>query len=228
MSPLSFFLRCAFVAGLMAVPATAQSVRLDDYAGYYRGVQGTFHISHGDGQLYTQGAGEPRIEVRHSGPDRFIGSPKSPFAYQFIRNRAGRVTGLRFEYRGEDFLWRRLSDAEARGGAAQEVAYLARRTPQPGTEALLRRHIAAFERGEPLYDELGEGLARGVRGGIAQFQKILLGFGRLESLTYKSTLASGADAFSSKYEKGSLEWVISPPGKDGKLQRLAFRIEENP
>ena len=222
MSVSSIFLRCAVFATLMAAPAGAQQADLERYAGYYRDGQETYRISHKDGRLYSQGPGQPEIEVKRSGPDRFVGPH---FAYAFVSNRAGRITGLRFDLHGEETLWPRLSDREARVIAAREAANLARRTPHPGVEAILRRHILAVEQGAPLYDEMGPALARGVRGAFPQVQKMLAGLGRFQALTWKSTLASGADAFSAQYEKGKLEWVIAPPRKDGRVHNLAFKME---
>jgi hypothetical protein len=219
------FLRFAAFAAFLNASAWAQPSALDFYAGYYRNGQAVFRISHDGGSLYSQGPGEPNIELKQSGHDRFVGPH---WAYQFVRNRSGKVTGLHEESRGQVTLWPRLPEAEARLVSVRQAANLARRTPHPGVEATLTRHILAIEQGAPLYDELGPVLANSVRSGFPQVQKMLAGLGRFQALTYKSTLAGGADVFSALYENGSLEWVINPPGQDGKIQNLAFSFETRP
>ena len=205
--------------------AHAQS-GLDCFTGYYRDGEDVYRIWNDGGKVFSQGTDQPAIEVKQSGEGRFVGPPSHPFVYQFVAPKACRVTCVKFEFRDQTELWPRLSDAQATKVQRQEGENLSRTTAHPGVEALLRRHIAAFEAGKPLYDELGPDLARGIRGGLPQFQKAIGSFGRFQSLRYKSTLASGADVFSATYENGSLEWVIAPPEKDGRVYHMAFRPEK--
>ena len=91
----------------------------------------------------------------------------------------------------------------------------ARTTPSPGTEAALRRFIAAEEAGTPPYDLLTPDLADRVR------QVPPPDWGALKSLTFTAGDAN-TDSYAAQFDKVRLTFVIGPLTLDGKISTLGF------
>lgn len=216
----------ALLFALAATPALAQNApataNLDRFTGYYQGDDEVYHIARQDNRLYVQGTGQPAIPLTQEGLDRFRGLPGT---YSFQSDARGAITGVLFVSLKGKWIWLRVDDARAKDIAAAQAANVARKAPQPGVQVLLRRHIQAIQDGKPLYEELAQPLSGSVRERFPEVKKALAKYGRFKSLTYKATLASGADVFSALYEHGRLEWVIAPLESDGKIHHLAFRNE---
>ncbi len=207
------------------VPTWAQTAStaprtFDRFVGYYQEDADVIHIRREGGRLYSEGTGQPVIPLTQEGPNRFRGLPGT---FTFQSNAKGEVTSVLFVNRKGTEVWPRIGEARAKAIAAVRAANLARKSPHPGLQAILLRQILAIQEGKPLYNELAQPLSGSVRERFAEVQKGLAKYGRFKSLTYKASLASGADVFSALYEHGRLEWVIAPPESDGKIRHLAFK-----
>jgi hypothetical protein len=195
---------------------------LDRFVGYYQWNEEVYHIRREGSRLYSEGTGQPVLPLTQVGPNLFR---LLPGTYTFQQSVRGEVTSVLFVSPKGTIVWPRIGETRAKAIAAAQAAYLVRKSPQAGVQAILLRHILAIQEGKPLYGELAQPLSGSVRERFAEVQKGLAKYGRFKSLTYKSTLASGADTFSALYEHGRLEWVIAPPESDGKIHHLAFKNE---
>lgn len=209
-------------ASVPALAQTATSRSLDRFTGYYQEDAEVVHIRREGGRLYSQGTGQPEIPLTQEGRNRFRGLPGT---FTFQDNARGEITSVLFVHRKGTEIWPRISEARAKAIAATQAANLARKAPHPGLQAILLRQILAIQDGKPRYDEMAQPLLGSVRERFPDVQKGLAKYGRFKSLTYKTSLASGADVFSALYGHGRLEWVIAPPGSDGKIRHLAFKNE---
>jgi hypothetical protein len=88
-------------------------------------------------------------------------------------------------------------------------------TPQPGTEAAVRRMSEELARGEPDYDLLSPGMAELMRGQLQGLQRRFSALGAIQSVSFVEVDAMGGDVYEVEYENGSLRWVIvlTPDGK---------------
>lgn len=98
-----------------------------------------------------------------------------------------------------------------------------RTTASPGTEAVLRRIIEGFVKGQPDLDEMAPGLANAVKAQSAAMQPMFAKLGALTALTFKGIGPGGADIYEGDFEHGQTEWRIAPLGADGKVAGLNVR-----
>jgi len=104
---------------------------------------------------------------------------------------------------------------EARPAVASPVA---RTTPQPGSEAAVRRLFAEVALGKLNYDQLTPALAEAVRPQLPKMQQDLLALGQLESVTFLYVSPDdGADIYSVKLSNGLLRFRIRLDAK-GKVE----------
>jgi hypothetical protein len=90
-----------------------------------------------------------------------------------------------------------------------------RSTPNPGTEAAIRRAIDELVRGEPNYDLMSAGLQEATRQQLPRLQELFKSMGALESVTFTNVDPQGADVYDVKFAGGALMWMIAltPDGK---------------
>ena len=119
-----------------------------------------------------------------------------------------------------------LARVDASEAAAAQSALDARiqaQTPQPGSEAALRRSIAASNSGHMNYEEMEPMLAKVAReqepGLLAQAKQR----GELKSLTFKGVGNQGWDGYEAQFANGKLTYYITmaPNGKIAGLMAIA-------
>jgi CubicO group peptidase (beta-lactamase class C family) len=91
----------------------------------------------------------------------------------------------------------------------------------PRTEVALERSIDELRRGQPNYDLISAGLARGTRLQLAEHKAALEKLGALRSVIFKGVGAGGGEIYEVTFENGSTEWSIAL-SPDGRLQFLRF------
>lgn len=102
-----------------------------------------------------------------------------------------------------------------------------RSTANPLSEPTIRRTADELARGEPNYDLLTPGMQEVTRQQLPQLQQRFQSLGAIESVTFVSVDAQGADAFDVKFANGGLRWtiVLTP---DGKTAGAGIRPLEQP
>ncbi|HTV22016.1 MAG TPA: serine hydrolase domain-containing protein, partial [Polyangiaceae bacterium] len=94
-------------------------------------------------------------------------------------------------------------------------------TPDPRSEAALRRHIESIQKGTPNYDELAPGLQAAIRSQPKVLESIAE-LGSIASLTFRGKSPQGADAFEVATANGTTNWLIELDAA-GKTIGLLFR-----
>ena len=87
-----------------------------------------------------------------------------------------------------------------------------RTTPLPESEPMLRRRIAAFQKGEPDPQATPEPVDRFMETSLA-----VKALGALKSVTFREINQRGWDVFIVEFETGRWEWAMSPLTPDGKV-----------
>jgi DNA-binding beta-propeller fold protein YncE len=116
-------------------------------------------------------------------------------------------------------------DADDAAQAAADAALKARIAggqASPGTEAALRKFIAALQAKMPDYDDLAPAIATAVRASADQVGAMVAGWGPLQTVTFKSAMPQGADIFDVKFAQQDTLWTIALTA-DGKVSALVFR-----
>jgi hypothetical protein len=98
-----------------------------------------------------------------------------------------------------------------------------RKSPSPGTEDFLRRHIESLENGRPNYQEMTPGLARAVHQQLPGALNNIRQWGALKSITFLTVEPNGLDEYATVFEHGQAIWWIGPWLSDGKIGTLFFR-----
>ena len=117
-----------------------------------------------------------------------------------------------------------LKDADVAQQAAAEAALkacIASGKPSPGTEAALRKVIAALTAKTPDYDDMVPGLANAVRANADAMGTQIAGWGPLQSVALKTITPQGVDIFAVKSPRrhgmvhrpdaGGKGWDAVPP-----------------
>jgi hypothetical protein len=98
---------------------------------------------------------------------------------------------------------------------SQARLFAPRSTPQPGTEAAVRRMSEENARGEPNYDLMSPEMAQVTRAQIEGLQRTFSSFGALKSVKFIEVDPQGADTYEVAYANATTRWTIllSPDGK---------------
>ncbi len=93
----------------------------------------------------------------------------------------------------------------------------------PGTEAFLRRHIAAWERGQTNQEELSPGLARLERRQSSLIEDRTRRVGTFEALCFNGVDRRGWDVYEATFARGEVEYRIAPLDRNGKVVGMLAR-----
>jgi CubicO group peptidase (beta-lactamase class C family) len=201
----------------------------DRNAGAYRaGPDAVLTVAREDSHFYVQLSGQPRFEI-FAESDRKFFLKVLDAQLTFDVDAQGAATQVTLHQNGRDIVFRRLTDAEARGAASESAAHdaeVAKRvqaqTQSPGSEAALRRAIAELQAGTPDYDRMSPEFAALTRQRLPQLKSLLAGFGALKSVTFKGVGQAGADIYEVAFEKAKMEFRIVL-GADGKIAGISLR-----
>jgi CubicO group peptidase (beta-lactamase class C family) len=201
---------------------------LQRYTGVYGMAPGVnMIITLENGQLVSQMTRQQKLPLTAISTNIF--TPKVVDAQiEFPKDEQGSSTQLVLHQNGRDLTAKRLSDTEART-VLDAVSDFDRRfkaqKPAAGSEAAVRRMVDELIAGKPNYDLMSPGLANATRQQLTGIQSMFVGFGVLQSITFKGVGPGGADIYQVKFEKGSIDYRIwlAP---DGKVDSANFRPSE--
>lgn len=97
-----------------------------------------------------------------------------------------------------------------------------RSTPQPGSEAAVRRMSEENLRGEPNFDLLSPELAQATRNQIEGLKRLFAELGPIESVKFLEVNPQGLDTYDVQYANGTVSWTILL-GPDGKTVMAGVR-----
>jgi hypothetical protein len=176
----------------------------DGYVGFYQLEQfRVFTIAKLGDRLFAQLTGQEFLPLFPESTHKFFYKGiKIPAQISFATDPQGRATGLTLHQNGMDRFAKRIDEADARSVQEGFARRLKEPTPLPGTEAALRRHIQAFQEGQPAYHEMSEALASTTRLQLPTIRRHLAFMGPLQSLSFRGVGLSGRDVYEAKFENG--------------------------
>jgi hypothetical protein len=88
-------------------------------------------------------------------------------------------------------------------------------SPNPGTEAFLRRYLVSVSKGQPDYSGMDPVIAAGARAQWSIMGPVILSQGTLKSLTFLRVSPEGYDVYDAIYEHAELIWNVAPLAASG-------------
>ncbi len=209
-------------------PGNRQEIRvdaatLDRYVGQYQiSSQGILAVTREGSQLQAQITGQPRLPIYPRTPNTFFWKAVDA-EITFSTADAGPAGSATIHQNGRDLVAPRLGAAAAQAillGLAERVD---RQEPRSGSEAALRKSIAAIAAGTPNYDDMSAALQDATRQQLPIMQGYLEEYGPVQSVEFKGVTPSGADRYLVTYRSGrQSRWFISLDG-DGKITGMLMR-----
>jgi CubicO group peptidase (beta-lactamase class C family) len=201
---------------------TVSPETLGRYVGIYgMGPNTTMAITLVNGQLISQMTRQPPVPLFAESETMFF--PKvvdAEIEFPRLPKDATKehATQLILHQGGRDMTAERLDDAETKRIADSAAAFDKRfkdQTAAPGSEAAVRRMIGELQTGKPNYDLMSPGLADATRQQLSGLQSMINDLGVLQSVTFKGVGPGGADIYTLKFDKGSLDYRVwlAPDGK---------------
>jgi beta-lactamase regulating signal transducer with metallopeptidase domain len=196
----------------------------DNYVGYYQlDPFKVFTVTRLGDRLHIQLTGQDFLPLYPESAQKFFYRRiRVPAQITFATDPQGRATGLTLHQFGAERFAKRIEEADAKAAQEAFAKRVKEPAPQPGSEAALRRQIAAFQHGEPAYHEMSEGLASATRPQLVRIQKRLATLGALQSISFRGVSLGGRDVYEAKFENGMAICRIYM-AEDGKIQAMLFQ-----
>jgi hypothetical protein len=196
---------------------------LDRYVGKYQhGSYFILTVTREASQLYAQITGQPKVPVYAEAPNKFFWKVVDA-EVTFAVSDGGPVTSATLHQNSRDIVWRRMDDATAQALEQQLADRVSGQQPQKGSEAALRKHIAAIEAGAPNYEDMTAPLQEAVRKQLPVLELSFKEYGPVQSVAFKGVSGAGEDKYLVTYQSGKQsEWFIALDA-DGKVSGLLFR-----
>lgn len=194
---------------------------LDSYVGYYKfGAYRVMTVTRQDDHLFVQFTGQDVTQVYPESPQKFF-YKNAPTQISFVTDAQGHATGLVLHQGGLERPAPRIDQAEAQKLQVSFAKRLKGEAPMPGSEAALRGQIDAFEKGQPDFDAMTEGLAAVTRPQVPKIQREFALLGPLQSISFMGVGISGWDIYEAKFTNGiSICRILLTP--DAKIGGLRF------
>jgi hypothetical protein len=189
---------------------SVDTVTLDRYVGKYQ-IQSTaiLTITREGSQLNAQITGQPKLPIYAETPTKFVWKVVDA-QVTFAADGSGLATSATIHQNGRDIVAARMDEASAQGLEQQLAQRISSQQPQSGSEAALRKHIAAIQAGAPDYDDMTPLLQGALRKQISLSQPVLKGLGPVQSIEFKGVSDNGADKYLVSHQSGKQsQWIIA-------------------
>ena len=202
---------------------TVDTATLDRYVGKYQlGSHFILSVTRDGSQLYNQATGQPKWPIYAETPNKFFFKVVDA-QITFAAGDGGPADSATLHQNGRDLVASRVDDATALALEQQLADRVGRQQPQNGSEAALRKHIAAIAAGAPDYGNMTAALQEAVRNQLPAMKESFKEYGALQSLEFKGVSAAGADKYLATYQNGKqAEWFIALEAS-GKISGLLVR-----
>jgi bla regulator protein blaR1 len=200
-----------------------ETATLNRYVGKYQIMSGSILTVTRDGsRLNARITGQPDLPIYAETPSKFFWKVVDA-QVTFTAGDSGPATSATIHQNGRDIVAQRLDDARAQALEQQLADRVSSRQPQSGSEAVLRKTIAAIDAGAPNYEDMSTPLQEAVRQQLPIFVRSFKEHGPLQSAEFRGVTDSGADKYLVTYQSGKqFEYFIMLDG-DGKITGLLAR-----
>jgi hypothetical protein len=198
---------------------SVDSSTLDRYVGKYRLGSGILTITREGTQLNAQLTSQPSFPIYAETPTKFFWKVVDA-QVTFSTSDGGPATSATLHQAGMDHVATRLDDVSALALEQQLSIRISQQTPQPGSEAALRRSVLAMQVATPNYDDMTPALQDVTRPQVRAVSAFLKQLGPLQSVEFKGVTDSGADKYLVTHESGKQsQWTIQLD-QNGKIAGL--------
>jgi D-alanyl-D-alanine-carboxypeptidase/D-alanyl-D-alanine-endopeptidase len=194
----------------------------DNYVGTYQLAPSAIMTISRDGyQFFTQLTGQGKIQI-YPESDRKFFLKLVDAQLTFDTDAQGKATQVTLHQNGRDMPAKRIDEAQAAASVAALEKKFKDQTPDPRSEATVRRLIDELRAGEPKYELMTPAFADLTRQQLTQLKATVTQLGAVESVTFKGVEQVGADIYDVKFEHGSMEWSVML-NSDGKVAGVRLR-----
>jgi serine-type D-Ala-D-Ala carboxypeptidase/endopeptidase len=195
---------------------------LDNYVGSYQLAPTMILAVSRDGdQMFVQLTGQPKFQLFSEAPGKFFLKVVDA-QLTFNTDAQGKATEAILHQGGRDMTAKRIDEAQLSALLAAVAKRVKDQTAAPGSEAAVRRVIEELRLGQPKYELMNPRVADITRQQLPFLKSAIVDLGALESVTFKSVGADGADIYEAKFEHGLTEWRITLEA-DGKIAGVGFQ-----
>jgi bla regulator protein blaR1 len=192
---------------------------LDRYVGSYRMNDSMFiEVKREGDRLTTRATGQPTFEIYAESEDHFFVKAFDA-QIEFANDGSGLAPSAVLHQNGNHVPLTRVDSSAAVEAQAKLDARRLSNAQQPGSEAALRRTIAAQSAGTPNYDEMGPLLEKAAREQAPMIAMLMKQMGPVQTVTYKGVGNLGWDVYEVRHANGTLTYSINM-SPDGKIQDL--------
>lgn len=195
----------------------------DRYVGYYAipHSDSVMRIYRDGDKYFAQPTGQSALQFFAMSEREFFAKSLNARA-AFRTDDTGNVAYLAVTQNGQESVGQRLRDEVATARIDALKARIRDKTPQPGSEALLRKYLQSLTDDDPAYSLMIDPVANAVRAEWPNVKARYAQLGRLKSIELKLVDPSGADVYTVTFENGRHEWRVGL-NPSGKVDRLNYR-----
>jgi hypothetical protein len=196
----------------------------DKFVGFYQLAPSTIATVTRDGGHYlSRLTGQINVEFFPESQTKFFATVVHA-QISFDSDADGRVTAMVLHQAGLEQTAPRVSAETAKAIEDALAVRIKNNQPSPGTEAAVRRQIESMEMGAQDFAAMAPPLAAAAREQWPVSSQIISGLGPFKSMNFRNVGPGGADIYDVTFERGHVEWRISPLNADGKIQGMFFRM----
>jgi bla regulator protein blaR1 len=190
------------------------SAVLDGYTGYYQyGDAAAFTSVTREGEhLLVQFPGLPSGAMYPESATTFFGRDTDA-QVSFTPDENGRATSAVLHQNGASTPMPRIEPAAAERLRSTMEARIQNQTPNPGSEAMLRRVIEGIVSGKPNLREMNPQLAAAISNDLPKLQVRLAELGAVQSIQLLNVSDSGMDVYEVRHAQGSSQWSLELDSK---------------
>jgi CubicO group peptidase (beta-lactamase class C family) len=196
----------------------------DRYVGAYRLESGeTVTFWRDDTHIKSRVSGQRAVEIFPTSEHEYFEKVVDA-RWEFLSDASQAGHSVTLYQNGQKLLANRLTGVEGQTELETSTAIEKRfeeQTAVPGSDAALRRLIEGLASGEPRYDEMSPGLAKITHEQLPSLQKSIVGFGPLQSISFKGVGPGGADIYQVTFERAVREFRLFL-GPDGRVRFAQF------
>jgi bla regulator protein blaR1 len=182
---------------------TVDPATLDRYVGKYQVHSYIILTITRDGsQLYAQITGQPKLPEYAEAPNKFF-LKVIDAQLTFAVGDSGPAISATMHQNGRDIVAQRIDDATAQALEQQLTDRVSRQQPQSGSEAALRKSIAAIGAGAPNYGDMDPALQDATRKQLPVLENFNKDYGSVKTVEFRGVSDNGADKYLVTHESGN-------------------------
>lgn len=182
----------------------------DRFQGYYAFAPMYFaHVFRANDRYYIKLTDQAPREIFPESKTRFFATLEA-MQVSFVSDASGRATGLVLHQDAFLRAAKSVAPSVATAAEARVQARIKQDVPSPGTEAVLRRMIDGWERGQPDYQDMGPVLAYANYLNRAKVHALMQNLGPFKSMVFETVSPNGWDVYDATFAHGRTRLNITP------------------